>query len=115
MEQSKTIYLSTNNSIKKSTIENEIGPSTGNSNSTGRQDFGNGTENERQRSKTSFRQCRLLPSGPVADIGRDLLMRELKIVGGLAYSVRQSATTELAKLGIPERDLATLTHHTQNS
>ncbi|KAA6379556.1 MAG: hypothetical protein EZS28_024916, partial [Streblomastix strix] len=32
-----------------------------------------------------------------------------------AYSIRHSATTALAKLGIPERDLATFTHHSQNS
>ncbi|KAA6403424.1 MAG: hypothetical protein EZS28_001052 [Streblomastix strix] len=43
------------------------------------------------------------------------LLRELKIVGASAYSIRHSATTELAKLGIPERDLATFTHHSQNS
>ncbi|KAA6370339.1 MAG: hypothetical protein EZS28_034132, partial [Streblomastix strix] len=43
------------------------------------------------------------------------LLRELKIVGASAYSIRHSATTELAKLGIPERDLATFTHHFQNS
>ncbi|KAA6390569.1 MAG: hypothetical protein EZS28_013901 [Streblomastix strix] len=36
------------------------------------------------------------------------LLRELKIIGASAYSIRYSATTELAKLGIPERDLATL-------
>ncbi|KAA6389406.1 MAG: hypothetical protein EZS28_015066 [Streblomastix strix] len=34
-----------------------------------------GTENEGQRSKTSTRQCGRLPSGPVADLGRDLLMK----------------------------------------
>ncbi|KAA6389498.1 MAG: hypothetical protein EZS28_014973 [Streblomastix strix] len=43
------------------------------------------------------------------------LLRQLKIVGASAYSIRHSATTELAKLGIPERDLATFTHHSQNS
>ncbi|KAA6400594.1 MAG: hypothetical protein EZS28_003889, partial [Streblomastix strix] len=43
------------------------------------------------------------------------LLRELMIVGASAYSIRHSATTELAKLGIPERDLATFTHHSQNS
>ncbi|KAA6392772.1 MAG: hypothetical protein EZS28_011695 [Streblomastix strix] len=43
------------------------------------------------------------------------LLRELMIVGESAYSIRHSATTELAKLGIPERDLATFTHHSQNS
>ncbi|KAA6367485.1 MAG: hypothetical protein EZS28_036988, partial [Streblomastix strix] len=43
------------------------------------------------------------------------LLRELKIVGASAYSIRHSASTELAKLGIPERDLATFTHHSQNS
>ncbi|KAA6375732.1 MAG: hypothetical protein EZS28_028741 [Streblomastix strix] len=43
------------------------------------------------------------------------LLRELKIVGASAYSIRHSATTELAKLGISERDLATFTYHSQNS
>ncbi|KAA6367862.1 MAG: hypothetical protein EZS28_036611, partial [Streblomastix strix] len=43
------------------------------------------------------------------------LLRELKIVGASAYSIQHSATTELAKLGIPEIDLATFTHHSQNS
>ncbi|KAA6373936.1 MAG: hypothetical protein EZS28_030538 [Streblomastix strix] len=43
------------------------------------------------------------------------LIREPKTVGSSAYSIRHSATTELAKLGIPERDLATFTHHSQNS
>ncbi|KAA6375503.1 MAG: hypothetical protein EZS28_028973 [Streblomastix strix] len=43
------------------------------------------------------------------------LLRELKIIGASAYSIRHSTTTELAKLGIPERDLATSTHHFQNS
>ncbi|KAA6374379.1 MAG: hypothetical protein EZS28_030095 [Streblomastix strix] len=43
------------------------------------------------------------------------LFRELNIVGASAYSIRHSATIELAKLGIPERDLATFTHHSQNS
>jgi hypothetical protein len=35
---------------------------------------GNRSENERQGSKASIRQCGRLPSGPVADVGRDLLM-----------------------------------------
>ncbi|KAA6384405.1 MAG: hypothetical protein EZS28_020069 [Streblomastix strix] len=43
------------------------------------------------------------------------LLRELKIVGASAYTIRHSATTELAKLSIPERDLATFAHHSQNS
>ncbi|KAA6355961.1 MAG: hypothetical protein EZS28_048512, partial [Streblomastix strix] len=43
------------------------------------------------------------------------LLRELKIVGASAYSILHSATTEYAKLGISERDLATFTHHSQNS
>ncbi|KAA6377746.1 MAG: hypothetical protein EZS28_026724, partial [Streblomastix strix] len=37
------------------------------------------------------------------------LLRELKIVGASTYSKLHSATTELANLGIPERDLATFT------
>ncbi|KAA6381331.1 MAG: hypothetical protein EZS28_023143 [Streblomastix strix] len=121
---------------------------------------GDGTENERQGSKASTRQCRRLPSGPVADVGKYLLMRcmkmrgfsqegvnllfkgqrfntvkrnfyslallldslqltkllrELKIIGASAYSIRHSATAKLAKLGISERDLATFTLHSQNS
>ncbi|KAA6377941.1 MAG: hypothetical protein EZS28_026533 [Streblomastix strix] len=43
------------------------------------------------------------------------ILRELKIIGASAYSMRQSATSELTKLGIPERDLATFTHHSYNS
>ncbi|KAA6383166.1 MAG: hypothetical protein EZS28_021306 [Streblomastix strix] len=43
------------------------------------------------------------------------LLRQLKIIGASAYSIPYSATTELAKLSIPERDLATFTHHSQNS
>ncbi|KAA6357256.1 MAG: hypothetical protein EZS28_047218 [Streblomastix strix] len=43
------------------------------------------------------------------------LLGELKIIEASAYSIRHSATTELAKLGIHERDLATFTHHSQNS
>ncbi|KAA6387605.1 MAG: hypothetical protein EZS28_016864, partial [Streblomastix strix] len=46
-----------------------------------KQDSGGGTENERQGSKTSTRQCGRLPSGPVADVGRDLLMRYMKMRG----------------------------------
>ncbi|KAA6379320.1 MAG: hypothetical protein EZS28_025158 [Streblomastix strix] len=42
-------------------------------------------------------------------------LRELNVVGASEYSIRHSATTELAKLGIPERDLATFTHYSQNS
>ncbi|KAA6381363.1 MAG: hypothetical protein EZS28_023111 [Streblomastix strix] len=44
-----------------------------------KQDSGDRTENERQGSKTSSRQCGRLPSGPVADVGRDLLMRCMKM------------------------------------
>ncbi|KAA6380249.1 MAG: hypothetical protein EZS28_024219, partial [Streblomastix strix] len=40
---------------------------------------GEGTKNERQRSKTSSSQCGRLPSGPVADVGRDLLLRYMQI------------------------------------
>ncbi|KAA6357871.1 MAG: hypothetical protein EZS28_046602, partial [Streblomastix strix] len=46
-----------------------------------KQDSGDRTENERQGSKTSTRQCGRLPSGPVADVGRDLLMRCMKMRG----------------------------------
>ncbi|KAA6383573.1 MAG: hypothetical protein EZS28_020903 [Streblomastix strix] len=46
-----------------------------------RQNFGDWTENERQGSKTSTRQCGRLPSGPAADVGRDLLMRCIKMRG----------------------------------
>ncbi|KAA6353363.1 MAG: hypothetical protein EZS28_051110 [Streblomastix strix] len=42
------------------------------------------------------------------------LLRELMIVGASAYSIRHSAITEPAKLGISERDLATFTFHSQN-
>ncbi|KAA6362466.1 MAG: hypothetical protein EZS28_042007 [Streblomastix strix] len=96
-EQSQTIHPSTNTSFKQSITENEIRQCTGNNNSTDlagtivvhktkefihqipfpwiiRQNSGNGIENEGQGSKTSTTQCWLLPSGPVADVGRDLLM-----------------------------------------
>ncbi|KAA6385921.1 MAG: hypothetical protein EZS28_018550 [Streblomastix strix] len=43
------------------------------------------------------------------------LLRELKIIEASAYSIRHSATTELEKPRIPERDLATFTHYSQNS
>ncbi|KAA6358622.1 MAG: hypothetical protein EZS28_045851 [Streblomastix strix] len=43
------------------------------------------------------------------------LLKKLKIIGSSAYSIRHSAITELAKLGIPEKDLSTFTHHSQNS
>ncbi|KAA6389499.1 MAG: putative Transposon Ty3-I Gag-Pol polyprotein [Streblomastix strix] len=92
------------NAIKQTIMKNEVGQSTGNSNSTdlagtivvlqtkefihqihfpwiSRQDSGDGIENERQGSKTSSRQCGRLPSGPVADVGRDLLKRYLKVRG----------------------------------
>ncbi|KAA6319424.1 MAG: hypothetical protein EZS28_054819, partial [Streblomastix strix] len=45
------------------------------------QDSGDETENERQASKTSTRQCGRLPSAPVSDVGRDLLMRCMKMRG----------------------------------
>ncbi|KAA6372397.1 MAG: hypothetical protein EZS28_032077, partial [Streblomastix strix] len=46
-----------------------------------RQNSGDGTENEGQGSKTSSRQCGCLPSGPVVDAGRDLLLRCMKMRG----------------------------------
>ncbi|KAA6376862.1 MAG: hypothetical protein EZS28_027612 [Streblomastix strix] len=45
------------------------------------QNPGDGTVNEGQGSKTSIRQCGRLLSGPVADVGRDLLMRYMKMRG----------------------------------
>ncbi|KAA6356081.1 MAG: hypothetical protein EZS28_048392, partial [Streblomastix strix] len=45
------------------------------------QDSGDGTENERQGLKTSTRQCRHLPSGLVTDVGKDFLMRCMKMRG----------------------------------
>ncbi|KAA6329998.1 MAG: hypothetical protein EZS28_053549, partial [Streblomastix strix] len=104
MEQSQIIHPSTYTSIKQCITEDETRQSAGNSNSTdlagtivvhqikefihqipfpwtSRQDSGDGTENKRQGSKTSTRQCGRLPSGPVADVGRDLLMRCMKIRG----------------------------------
>ncbi|KAA6378800.1 MAG: hypothetical protein EZS28_025671, partial [Streblomastix strix] len=89
---------------EQSITENEIRQSIGNNNSTDltgtivvhqtkefvhqvpffwiiRQNPGDGTENERQGSKTSTRQCGRLPSGPVADVGRDTLMRCMKMRG----------------------------------
>ncbi|KAA6394561.1 MAG: hypothetical protein EZS28_009909 [Streblomastix strix] len=104
MEQSQIIHPSTYTSIKQSITENEVRQSTGNSNSTdlagaivvhqtkefilqipfpwiSKQDSGDGTENERQGSKTSTRQCWRLPSGPVADVWRDLLMICMKMRG----------------------------------
>ncbi|KAA6325315.1 MAG: hypothetical protein EZS28_054085, partial [Streblomastix strix] len=104
MEQSQTIYPSTNTSTWKSTLENEVGQSAGNSNSTdlagtivvhqtkefihqipfpwiSGQNSGDGIENKGQGSKTSTRQCGRLPSGPVADVGRDLLMRCMQMRG----------------------------------
>ncbi|KAA6395023.1 MAG: hypothetical protein EZS28_009456 [Streblomastix strix] len=45
------------------------------------QNSGDGKQNERRGSRTSSRQCGRLPSGPVADVGRDLLMRCMKIRG----------------------------------
>ncbi|KAA6370548.1 MAG: hypothetical protein EZS28_033924, partial [Streblomastix strix] len=104
MEQSQTIYPPTNTSIRKSTLGNETRQSTGNINSTdlagtivvcktkefihqipfpwtNRQDSRDGTENERQGSKTCTSQCGRLPSGPIADVGIDLLMRRKKMRG----------------------------------
>ncbi|KAA6370206.1 MAG: hypothetical protein EZS28_034268 [Streblomastix strix] len=104
MEQSQTIHPSTNTSIKQSITENEVRQSTGNSKSTdfsktivapqtkefihqipfpwiSRQDSGDLTENERQGSKTSTRQCGILPSRPVTDVGSDLLMICMKMRG----------------------------------
>ncbi|KAA6368260.1 MAG: putative Transposon Ty3-I Gag-Pol polyprotein, partial [Streblomastix strix] len=46
-----------------------------------RQDSGNGTENERQGSKTSTRQCGRLPSGHAADVGRDMITRCMNMRG----------------------------------
>ncbi|KAA6364673.1 MAG: hypothetical protein EZS28_039800 [Streblomastix strix] len=43
------------------------------------------------------------------------LLKEPKIIGASAHSIRYSATTQLIKLDISERDLATFTHHSQNS
>ncbi|KAA6382988.1 MAG: hypothetical protein EZS28_021483, partial [Streblomastix strix] len=42
---------------------------------------GDGTENEGQGSKISTRQCGRLPSGPIADVGRDLPMICMKMRG----------------------------------
>ncbi|KAA6365277.1 MAG: hypothetical protein EZS28_039196, partial [Streblomastix strix] len=104
MEQSQAVHLSTNTSIRKSTLENEVRQSAGNNKSTdlagtivvhqtkefihqipfpwiSRQDSGNGIEDEKHGSKASTRQCGRLPSGPVADVGRDLLMRCMKMRG----------------------------------
>ncbi|KAA6375055.1 MAG: hypothetical protein EZS28_029418 [Streblomastix strix] len=106
MEQSQAIHPLTNTSIKQSITEDEAKQSTRKNNSTDlagtivvhqtkefihqipfswiiRYDSGDGTENERQRSKTYARQCGRLPSGPVADVGRDSLMRCMKM-GGLS-------------------------------
>ncbi|KAA6403823.1 MAG: hypothetical protein EZS28_000641 [Streblomastix strix] len=91
-------------SIKLSITENEIRQSRGNNNITElagtivvyqakefireitflwiiRENSGDMTDNERQRTKASTRQYGLLPSGPVADVGRDLLMRYMKMRG----------------------------------
>ncbi|KAA6362202.1 MAG: hypothetical protein EZS28_042272 [Streblomastix strix] len=98
MEQSKIFHPSTNTSIKQSITENEVGQSTGNSNSTDlagtivvhqtkefihqvpfpwiiRENSGDGTENKRQGSKDSSRQYGRLSSGPVTVVGIDLLVR----------------------------------------
>ncbi|KAA6361236.1 MAG: hypothetical protein EZS28_043237, partial [Streblomastix strix] len=73
-------------------------------------------QNISEASAKSLKACFIKPI-TTKDISLQLtkLLRELKIVGASAYSIRHSATTELAKLGIPERDLATFTHHSQNS
>ncbi|KAA6398555.1 MAG: hypothetical protein EZS28_005917 [Streblomastix strix] len=104
MEQHKTLPSSTNINLRQCFSKNEIRQSTGDIYSTDlagtivvhqtkefihqipipwivRQSSGDGTENERQGSKTSTRQCGCLPSGPVADVGRDLLMRFMKMRG----------------------------------
>ncbi|KAA6382514.1 MAG: hypothetical protein EZS28_021959 [Streblomastix strix] len=67
-----------NDLIKQSITENEVGQSTRNNFG---QDSGDGIENERQGSKTSTRQCGRLPSGPVADVERDLLIRFINMRG----------------------------------
>ncbi|KAA6371589.1 MAG: hypothetical protein EZS28_032885 [Streblomastix strix] len=46
---------------------------------TNTENVGDGTENERHGSKPSTRLCGHLPSGPVADVGRDLLMKYIKL------------------------------------
>ncbi|KAA6390854.1 MAG: hypothetical protein EZS28_013620, partial [Streblomastix strix] len=46
-----------------------------------RENSGDITEDERQGSKVSSRQCEQLSSGPVAGVGRDLLMRCVKMRG----------------------------------
>ncbi|KAA6382165.1 MAG: hypothetical protein EZS28_022304, partial [Streblomastix strix] len=46
-----------------------------------RENSGDGTENQKQESKASSRQYGRLPSGPVADVGRDLLMRCMMMRG----------------------------------
>ncbi|KAA6378698.1 MAG: hypothetical protein EZS28_025773, partial [Streblomastix strix] len=104
MEQSQIIYPPTNTSTKQSITENEVGQSSGNSNSTDlagtivvhqtmkfilrvlfpwiiRKDSRDWTENERQGSKASTRQCGLHPSGSVGYVVRDLLMICMKMRG----------------------------------
>ncbi|KAA6380604.1 MAG: hypothetical protein EZS28_023867, partial [Streblomastix strix] len=49
-----------------------------------RQNSGDEIENEGQRSKASTRQCRRLPSGPIANVGKDLLMRSKRDFYSLA-------------------------------
>ncbi|KAA6353354.1 MAG: hypothetical protein EZS28_051119, partial [Streblomastix strix] len=96
MEQSQIIYPPTNTSIKQGTIENEIGQSTGNSNST---DLAgtivrclvlldtetlllSGKKTQTTNHNNTYPgQCWRLPSGPVADVGRDLLMRCMQMRG----------------------------------
>ncbi|KAA6390254.1 MAG: hypothetical protein EZS28_014220 [Streblomastix strix] len=102
MEQSQIIYPPAYTSIKQSITENEVGQSTGNNNCTdlaetimvhqtkenihqipfpwiSRQDSGDGIENERQGSKASIRQCGCIPSGLVANVRSDLLLRYRKM------------------------------------
>ncbi|KAA6355548.1 MAG: hypothetical protein EZS28_048924 [Streblomastix strix] len=97
MEKSQILHPSTQTSIKQVATENEIRQSISNNNSTDlgetivvhqtkefihqipfswiiRENSGDGTENEKQELQALSRQCGHLPSGPVADDGRDLLM-----------------------------------------
>ncbi|KAA6367981.1 MAG: hypothetical protein EZS28_036492 [Streblomastix strix] len=102
--QSQIVNQSTNTRIKQGITNNEIRQSTGINNSTDlagtimvhqtkkyihqipfpwiiRENSGDGTENERQGLKACSKQCRCLASGPVADVGRDMLMRCMKMRG----------------------------------
>ncbi|KAA6403170.1 MAG: hypothetical protein EZS28_001296 [Streblomastix strix] len=126
MEESQIIHPSTNTSIKQSVTENEIRQSTGNNNSTDlagtiivhqtkefthqilftwifREKSGDGTENERLGSKASTRQSGHHASGPVADVGRDILMRRMKLRGfseegvSLLFNRQSNHTVEKAR------------------